>query len=207
MPNHKSTPNMEKFVTAFHYLLNYFYSGQLTFNMLTTYRDEVSRRQIEKDQILISTMIIGAISHSFLVLANIIKQNNQSIHLKYVFNLLRLSEAEFENKTNYDKLITITESLQLQLENYKEAIEDLMIKRDTGYAHLDKAFINNPNKLDSTLENSWEKFGELYKVIGEGLTSIYENIGGDPNFRDYQPISNLDLANDVRKVLDIFYRE
>jgi hypothetical protein len=198
---------MERFATAFRYLFNYFYGGLLTFKLLTIYRDEVTRRKIEEDQILISTMIIGANSHSALVLANVLKKHDDSIHLEYVFNLLRISEAEFENKTNYNNLITIADNLLSQLENYKEIIDDLINKRDTGFAHLDRALVNDPKKLDTTIENSWVKFGELYEIINEGLTSMLENMGGDPNFRYYQPLAYLELINDVIKALDIFYSE
>ena len=193
----------EKINRIYLQLLDSFSSGLLAFVVLKTLREEFQRTKESRDNIFISALFVSTYNTVILALANLVKPNQDSVHLDYLFNCITSSKKELDSEV-YAQLSTFISEFQSALEKVAPTINVAITLRDTSVAHLDRKHVNNPLSLLQNPPVTWDDIEMAYEVVGSGLSETGKYLGL-LDIRPYATISNFVLAQETRKVFSLFY--
>jgi hypothetical protein len=194
----------KKLLQIFDRLLNNYHSGVLAFVVLETIRGEYQRFQAMEDDIFLGTLVISAYNTTVLALANTVKPSAGSIHLGYMFNIVKNSDDDLKNES-YDQLISFIGEFEDTLRRIAPILQHIIHLRDTSVAHLDRKHVNNPSALIQKPPAKWEDMYMAYTVVGSGLLEIGKLLGLESEIEDYILISNNQLAKETRRVYRLLY--
>ena len=184
-------------------LLDNFSSGVLAFVVLKTLREEFQRTKESRDNIFISTLFVSSYNTVVLSLANLVKPNQDSVHLDYLFNCITSSKKELGIEV-YSQVSAFIPEFQSALEKVADTINVTITLRDTSVAHLDRKHVNNPSSLLQNPPVTWDDMEMAYNIVGSGLSEIGKYLSL-LDIHPYATITNLVLAQETRRVFNLFY--
>lgn len=187
-------------------LVDYLLSGDLAFVVLKSIREELIRDNETKDDIFIGTVVISSYNTMVLTLANSIKPNSESIHLSYFFNCVRESKKELGDE-KYNQIMAFIGEFETELERLSNITKAVIELRDTTVAHVDRKHVNNPSALFKDQPISWEDMEMAISVVSSRLLELGKYLDLGESFPDYPLIAKFFLAQETKRVYNMFYRQ
>jgi hypothetical protein len=200
------TETLIKIIECNNRLLDYFYSGVLSYIALKSFREEFEKNKETTDDIFIGTAVINLYNNAILSMANTIKPNDKSVNLDYLFNIIRYSESSFKPEI-FNEIMEFIPHFEKNIEGLSPVTDMTIVLRDKSIAHLDRDHVNKPYIFFANPPIKWEEFENAFDVIGSGLSKIKEIIEGGMNFVDFASIANAQLSIETKRVYYLFYKK
>jgi len=189
---------IDEITEIFQRLLDYFYTGSLSFIVLDTLRTQIDLTKRGGDSNFIVAVYLASYNTLMLALANIAKPDDDSINLHYLFNCIRGSRRSFSGE-QYDQLVAFLLEFESALLEIEGTIEAAIKIRDTTVAHLDRKHVNNPSALSIDSPVNWDDLKYAYDIVGNGLLKIGQIFGLSI---DLIILANYRLAQETRGVFE-----
>ncbi len=177
----------DKFFRIYEILFNHFLSGSLALIVAETIYEDKS---YEKN-LLIQTILVSTSNTAILSIANIIKENKDSVSLKYLTNCLKDSKDFFDHPTKI-RFNDFVKEVDLSLKTIKDVLTQIEDVRDNTIAHIDRVHVNNQDFLLTNGFIKWVELKKAYFLIENILFEISTYLNFDIK-KDMIEISKLDL--------------
>ncbi|MBE7436269.1 MAG: hypothetical protein HS100_20305 [Anaerolineales bacterium] len=191
---------ISKIIQIYERLLDYFYSGTLSFVVLKTLREQIATSKNGVNSQFVIAIYLSSYNTIVLALANTMKPRDDSINLNYLFNSIRSSEKSLGEEI-HKNLTEFLSEFESALQEIDAPIQAALVMRDTTVAHLDRRHINNPAALTIDPPVKWDDLERAYDIIGSGLLRIGKLLGLS-HIEDHTTLANFFLANQTRMVFN-----
>ncbi len=199
MPEKRINP---KLLQVYDRLVNYFFSGEMALTILNVIRQEYKGKITSENDLFILASITSTFNTAILVMANTVntaKPNNDSIHLTYLINQIKVSRNTFEPDT-YESLILFVHKFEEELAKIAPTIIRVVELRDKTVAHIDRKYVNDPASILQNPPIEWDDMIFAYDLVGSGLLEIGKYLGFDENIGNHIVLSNFLLKNKATEI-------
>lgn len=159
---------------------------RITYAYLNTYKslcDNGAKYRDAMNQMpLFFTMIYRSLAHTIMIdMCKLFEDDKQVLGIKKFYSICEQNQKVFsntrqdENGEGTEIPYSIANVLALAEKDFvrnSKAIENLKAQRDTIWAHSDKRFVLNPNKVENDFPVAWDEIEQLLKFASDFVNSI-----------------------------------
>ena len=159
---------------------------RITFTYLNIYKSLCDNGGKYRDAMnqtpLFFTMIYRSLAHTIMIdMCKLFEDNKQVLGIKRLYLICEQNQKAFlkirqaENGENTEipyHIANVLAVAEKDFEKNSKAIENLKAQRDTIWAHSDKRFVLNPNKIENDYPVEWGEIEQLLKFASDFVNSI-----------------------------------
>ena len=159
---------------------------RITFAYLNIYKSLCNNGAKHRDAMnqtpLFFTMIYRSLAHTIMIdICKLFEDDKQVLGIKKFYLICEQNQKVFpQTRQNEDgesteipfNILSVLTLAKRDFEKNSQAIENLKAQRDTIWAHSDKRFVLNPNKVENDYPVEWDEIEQLLNFASDFVNSI-----------------------------------